>query len=337
MEHLLAVLRKDYELDTDWDGTRYLELTLDWDCVRREVHLSMPGYIDKTRARFGRTPPSTPQHQPHPHTIPTYGATVQYAKAVDDSPPATKDEIKYIHQVIGVLLYYGSTILIALSTLAAAQAKPTARTVAHIKWLLDYAASHPDAILTYKKSDMILASHSDTSYLSESAARSRVGGHFFFSTHVEDPPNNGAVLNISKSSAAEAELGALYINAHEAVPIRQLLTAMGHKQPATPIQTDNSTAHGVVTNNIQPRCTKAMDMRFHWLQCREAQDQFRVYWRRGPNNRSDYWTKHHCAAHHVEKRGDILTAKFILDALHASTNRTPASSGKGLIHVAQAA
>jgi hypothetical protein len=80
-----------------------------------------------------------------------------------------------------------------------------------------------------------------------------------------------------------------------------------------------------------------MDMRFHWLRCREAQDQFRVYWRRGPDNRADYWTKHHCAAHHVEKRGDILTAKFILDALHASTNRTPASSGKGLIHVAQAA
>jgi hypothetical protein len=197
VEHLLAVLRKDYELDTDWDGTCYLGLTLDWDYVRREVHLSMPGYIDKTLARFGHTPPSTPQHQPHPHTIPTYGATVQYAKAVDDSPPATKDEIKYIRQVIGVLLYYGravdSTILVALSTLAAAQAKPTARTVAHIKWLLDYAASHPDAILTYKKSDMILAIHSDASYLSKSAARSRVGSHFFFSTHVEDPPNNGAV------------------------------------------------------------------------------------------------------------------------------------------------
>jgi hypothetical protein len=30
VEHLLAVLRKDYELDTDWDGTRYLGLTLDW-------------------------------------------------------------------------------------------------------------------------------------------------------------------------------------------------------------------------------------------------------------------------------------------------------------------
>ena len=44
-------------------------------------------------------------------------------------------------------------------------------------------------------------------------------------SNIDDPPDNGAVLNISKilkalmSSAAEAELGALYINAHEAIPM----------------------------------------------------------------------------------------------------------------------
>jgi hypothetical protein len=64
------------------------------------------------------------------------------------------------------------------------------------------------------------------------------------------------------SSAAGAKLGALYINAREAIPMQLLLEEMGHKQLLTPIQTENSTAHGVVTNNIQPQCTKAMDMRF---------------------------------------------------------------------------
>ena len=85
------------------------------------------------------------------------------------------------------------------------------------------------------------------------------------------PPNNGAILNIAQiiraimSSAAEAELGALYINAREAVYIRQILDEMGHKQSRTPLQTDNSTAEGVINNLIQPKLTKAMDMRFHWL------------------------------------------------------------------------
>ncbi len=67
------------------------------------------------------------------------------------------------------------------------------------------------------------------------------------------------------SSAAKAKLGALYIHAQEAIPMRHLLEEMGHKQPPMPIQTDNSTALGVVTNNIQPRRTKAIDMQFHWL------------------------------------------------------------------------
>ena len=65
------------------------------------------------------------------------------------------------------------------------------------------------------------------------------------------------------SCAAKAELGALYINARKAVPMRHLFKEMGHKQPKTPIETDNSTAFGVVNNNIQLQCTKAMDMHFY--------------------------------------------------------------------------
>ncbi len=112
-----------------------------------------------------------------------------------------------------------STIITGLSSLTAAQAKPTAQTLFLINWLLGYVATNPDAILTYEKSDMVLAVHSDALYLSEPAARSRAGGHFFCSSNMDDPPNNGAVLNISKilkavmSSAAEAKLGALYMSA----------------------------------------------------------------------------------------------------------------------------
>jgi hypothetical protein len=119
--------------------------------------------------------------------------------------------------------------------------------------------------------------------------------------------------------------------------MRQLLAEMGHKQPKTPIQTDNTTACGVVNNNIQPRRTKAMDMRFHWLRCRDSQGQFRYYWGPGINNRADYWTKHHCTAHHIEKRPEILTSKSILNALQASIQRTPATSGKGLVKTNMAA
>ena len=75
------------------------------------------------------------------------------------------------------------------------------------------------------------------------------------------------------SSAAEAELGALYIMARKAIYIRIILDKLGHKQPRTPIQTDNSTAEGFNNNTVQPKQTKAMDMQFHWLRNREVQKQ----------------------------------------------------------------
>ena len=159
----------------------------------------------------------------------------------------------------------------------------------------------------------------------------------------DDQPNNGAVLNVSQiiksvmTSAADAELGALYINACKAVPMRNLLNEMGHKQPKTPMQTDNSTALGVVTNNIQPQRTKAMEMRYYWLRCRDAQGQFRYYWKPGPTNLADYWKKHHPASHHIEKQPTILTLQTVLAALRASTKRTPAGKGKNLMKQATAA
>ena len=75
--------------------------------------------------------------------------------------------------------------------------------------------------------------------------------------------NNGSVLNIAKiirnvvTSAASAEIGALFINTRQAIPARRLLEKMGHKQPATPTQTDNTTAFGFVTKNLNPRATKS--------------------------------------------------------------------------------
>ena len=165
-------------------------------------------------------------------------------------------------------------MLTALSAIASAQANPTQETMKKCKKFLNYAATHPDAVLTYRASDMVLACHSDASYLIEPKARSRAGGHFFMSKDTPFPPNNGSVLTIAQiikavmTSAAEAELGALYINAKEAVRMRITVEEMGHPQPKTPMQTDNTTALGVITNNIRKKQSKAWDMRMFWLRDR---------------------------------------------------------------------
>jgi hypothetical protein len=110
------------------------------------------------------------------------------------------------------------------------------------------------------------------------------------------------------SSAAKAELGAMYINARKAVKEHIFLDAMGHKQPATPVQVDNSMAKGIINKRVQPKRTKAMDMHFHWLRdCSINQKQFQFYWCPGPTNYADYWTKHHPVVHHRNIRPVFLT------------------------------
>jgi hypothetical protein len=54
------------------------------------------------------------------------------------------------------------------------------------------------AVLTYKASNMVLAVHSNASYLSEPKACSRTGEHMFMAGRDDIPTNNGAVLIFRK-------------------------------------------------------------------------------------------------------------------------------------------
>jgi hypothetical protein len=90
--------------------------------------------------------------------------------------------------------------------------------------------------------------------------------------------------------------------------MQRTLEELGHLQTCTPIQTNNSTAHALLTNKILPKAFKAMNMRFHWLRCGKGQDQYQFYWRPGTQNLVDYWTKHHPASRHKSFWPQILTS-----------------------------
>jgi hypothetical protein len=107
-------------------------------------------------------------------------------------------------------------------------------------------------------------------------------------------------------SAAEAEVGALYDNLRDGVPLRNTLQEMGYPQPPTPVQVDNSTVNGFANNQIKQQKSKAMQMRFYWIQDRVKQKQFHIYWRPGSTNLADYFTKHHPAAYHQQIRSTYV-------------------------------
>eukprot|EP00804_Cyclotella_cryptica_P029869 CCRYP_010778-RA/>CCRYP_010778-RA protein AED:0.27 eAED:0.27 QI:0/0/0/1/0/0/3/0/269 len=228
--HLLTVLEEHYNVTANWTGT--------------PIHAWLCGQSPK---QFHHPKPTSPQDAPFPSIPINYGAKKQYATPKTTSPPLDKADKHFIQQVCGKFLFLGRavdpTLICPISAIASQSAHPTEDTMKQTRQLLDYLASHDDAV----------------------------------------PSNNGAILNIAHiikhvmASATEAELGALYITDHEVVYLRIILDELGLKQPATPIQTDNSMAEGIINGKVQPKHRKAMDMRFCWLHDRECQEQFRNY------------------------------------------------------------
>lgn len=104
------------------------------------------------------------------------------------------------------------------------------------------------------------------------------------------------------ASAVETNFGAMYDVAKEMIPLWQALVEMGWPQGRSYLQTDKSTAEGVVNNTFVPKRLKSMDLRNRWLWFREAQGQFRFSWAPGVENWGDYYTKNHPLIHHISLR-----------------------------------
>ena len=104
---------------------------------------------------------------------------------------------------------------------------------------------------------MILALHSDASYLSVPNLKSRAADHLYL-TWKSNQDYNGVTLTLSKiikhvmTPASDAEVTTLFYNCKAAIPFRITLEEMGHPQPKTPEVTDNTTAHEILTKTMVP-------------------------------------------------------------------------------------
>jgi hypothetical protein len=227
-DHLVASLKTKYTLIEDWAGDLYCGIKLHWDYAARTLDISMPGYVRRQLLKYKHVTTSRPQHCPYAPEPKKYGSEAQAPLPIDTSQPLGDKEIKAVQKIVGSILYYARavdmTVLMALSTIASEQTKGTERTMEKAMQVLDYLATHPDATIRFRATDMVMNIHSDASYLSESQSRSRACGHFFLGwLPVEGQPIrlNGAfhtlcsILRFVVASAAEAELGALFLNCQE--------------------------------------------------------------------------------------------------------------------------
>ena len=219
----------------------------------------MPGYVKQALIKFLHEFSKT-THSPSPFNAPVYGQKIQIA-TIDKTNPMITVQTKLLQQVCGTFLYHARvvdcTMLHALIDIATRVKDGPQKTVEALTHFLDYCATHPEAVVLYRASDMILHNHSDTAYLVDTESRSRAAGY----TYLGNDMNNRQIINepistIAKiitgvmSSAAEAEIGALYMNTRQVLPLRVTCEELGHPQPATPMQTDNNIASGIMNGTF---------------------------------------------------------------------------------------
>ncbi len=306
--HLKTTLEEHYTVTMDWDGSLFCSININWNYTECTVTLNMPKYILKALLKFQHPTLVSPQHQPYKHIPIKHGAKIQRVD-INTFDKLSPDTIKCIQDIIGTLLYYGCTVdptlLTALSSIPACQTKGTAAVNASCQQLLGYVATHQNAGICHKACNMILAIHTNASYLSKHAGKSPASGHFYFTNGGNKIFNNSAILTLLSvikhlmSSASKAELTTLYYGCKLAIPLCTTLKEMGHPQhKCTMVTTNNITAQGLTMGTMTPKVSKSMNQCFHWLKCCHAQQQFLYLWQRGINNRANYASKHHPTKHH---------------------------------------
>jgi hypothetical protein len=114
-EHLMASITNNYDISSDWTGSAYCSLKLDWDYINGTVDLSMPGYLKADLHKYQHPSPTHPEHAPHQWNLPVYGAKKQYVEDTQDSPPLPPKYVNRLQQnslqqLGDTLLYYARSV-----------------------------------------------------------------------------------------------------------------------------------------------------------------------------------------------------------------------------------
>jgi hypothetical protein len=203
------------------------------------VDLYMPGYIKAALHKYQHAAPTRPEHAPHTWNPPVYGVKTQYVENETSSPELSAKDINKLQQLTGTLLYYtravDPTLIMPINMLVSEQSKATSDTAEKVIKLLNYCNTHPETKkVPCIRHDTIYAQWCVVSFRKRSQEQSR---GFFYMGNSADTANkltNGAILIISTvlkhvmSSAAEAEIGAVFINAKEGAFLRTTLEEVGH-------------------------------------------------------------------------------------------------------------
>jgi hypothetical protein len=141
----------------------------------RTCGISMPGHVECALEQFKHPSPKWPQHSLHHWTEPHCGTEAQVAETQGTNCVDMADTQR-AQEALGCCLCCARAadcaVPPAIGTLATQQAKPMITTFKGLTQLLNCAATHLDAKMRFRASDMALRIDGGASCLSESKTRS---------------------------------------------------------------------------------------------------------------------------------------------------------------------
>ena len=154
------------------------------------------------------------------------------------------------------------TILMVLSEISSQQTAPTENSMKHINHFLDYMWTHPDAVIRYRASDMILNVNSDASYLSAPKAhRQLTTGWQPHQTQRRHPcPMHHPQTRCCIRSRSQTRCNVSECTRCQSFCL--ILAKLGHPQPPTLMPFDNTTTVGIVNNTIKQQQSRSMELRY---------------------------------------------------------------------------
>jgi hypothetical protein len=182
--YLLVILKKFHGVQYNMAGNKFAGMDIEWNYAACRCCISMPDYLSTLPLKFKHPQPAKPWLSPYKCLPISYSAKLHITPDPDSSVLLDASRKCHVQEIVGSLLYYARAVdnklLVALSAIAAHQAKATVPTEQAVHLLLNYVvATYPNDVIVYQASNMILCGHADAGFLDKINSFSRAGAHIF--------------------------------------------------------------------------------------------------------------------------------------------------------------
>ena len=169
-QHLINELQQKYEITKNWTGRLYSGIKLNWGYKSGILYISMPWYFKESLHKFHHPNPVFQQHSLHQWNPPKYISTApQMEHRYPEFSKLSSPEFNKVQTLVGTFLYYAHVVdpktIVELDNITAKQANITQSNNKAVTQLLNYTATHSEAITRYHTSGIVLHIHSDSSFL----------------------------------------------------------------------------------------------------------------------------------------------------------------------------